>query len=240
MLKRSLILLAALASFAADTRAADMPQPVKSVAVAPVTTSANGLYFGALLADAKSRVNAGADIKASGAMGGAVVGYAMYAGTALFAVETDGQYLWARDNKDCGLSTCDMKPSWLLTQRAVIGMPLGSLTGAVQRAASAPPSQWPVPLNVPASLSGATAMPYLTAGVAERRFELCVDSAACNKSWSTGWTTGGGFRVPVSAGFTMDIGYLYVGYGKHLNGNVPAAFRATSEQIMRASLHYHM
>lgn len=219
--------------------AADMPQPVK--AVAPVAASnQSGFYFGAVAFADKSRGNFGTgDITPSGTMGGIVAGYAAFAGQALFAVEADGEYDLARDKKPCGaVDMCDVKPTWFMSQRIVIGMPLASLTGAVQRATTAAGTQWPVPLNVPASLSAATALPYLTAGIAERRFQSCIDGD-CNKLWRAGWTAGGGFRVPISAGITADIGYLYVGYRKHAVETLPG-FSPASEQIAKAALHYHM
>lgn len=246
-LKRTGSTAAALAiaiclSFAATTRlrAADMPTP-KPSPVAVVQTAGAGIYVGGLFADAKSRGNfegIGVDTKAAGAMGGALIGYAGYLQTTLFAFEADTQYTWGRDDRQCGNVACDMRPSWLLTQRVVVGMPLTSLTGATQRAAAAPASQWPVALTVPASLSAATAMPYVTAGVAERRIETC-EQVSCAKTWAVGWTLGGGFRIPISAGFSADIGYLYVNFGKHRDTSEPT-FSATSEQIMRAAVHYHM
>lgn len=243
MLKRSLILCAALLSFASDVRAADMPaapSAVKAAAIAPVATSASGFYFGGTGVAAKTRGNFGSgDVTPSGSMAGVVAGYALYAGQALFAVEADGQYSFARQSKDCANGLCDMKPTWLMSQRIVVGMPLTTLMGTTQRVASVPPSQWPTPLNAPATLASATAMPYLTAGIAERRFQTCIDAAVCENVWHTGWTAGGGLRVPVSAGFTADLGYLYIGYvKKHLD--VMPAFAPTSEQVVKASLHYHM
>lgn len=225
-----------------EARAADMPAPAKAAAPATIVqTSGAGFYFGGIFADAKSRGNfegVGVDTKSAGAMGGALLGYAGYLQTTLFAFEVDSQYSWNRDDRQCGNVACDMRPSWLLTQRVVIGMPLTSLTGAAQRPSIAPASQWPVALTVPASLSAATAMPYATAGVAERRIETC-EIVSCAKAWAVGWTVGGGFRIPISAGFSADIGYLYVNFGKGRDTSVPT-FSATSEQIMRAAVHYHL
>lgn len=243
MFKRSqIILCAALLCIASDAKAADLPQPV-AVAVAQkavATSVTNGVYFGATGVAAKTRANFGSgDVTPTGTMAGAVVGYALYAGQALFAIEADAQYSIARQSKDCANDVCDMKPTWLMSQRLVFGMPLTSLTGAAQRAASVPSSQWPTPLNAPATLASATAMPYLTAGIAERRFQTCIDAAACERGWHGGWATGGGFRVPVSAGFTADIGYLYIGYRKKNLDTVPM-FVPASEQVIKASLHYHM
>lgn len=233
------LFLAALACSFGNAIAADMPQPTK--ATVPVAASnQSGVYFGATAFADKTRGNFGtADITPSGTMGGIVAGYAAFAGQALFAVEFDAGYDLARDQKPCGFADmCDMKPTWFMSQRLVVGMPLASLTGAVQRATTAQGTQWPVPLNVPASLSAATALPYLTAGIAERRFQTCIDGD-CNKLWRAGWAAGGGFRVPISAGITADIGYLYVGYRKHAVDTLPG-FSPASEQIAKVSLHYHM
>lgn len=252
-MRRLFWLLLAVPLLSPAALAADMPVKAPPRVAVPVTPW-SGIYFGVIGGGAKTRgefsflnVPGSGDITPSGLLVGGLVGFGAFtASNTLFAVEVDGSYDFTKSDTTCVLVlNCEMKSSWFLTQRLVVGAPLGAITGSVPRAAPAAPSQWPVPLNVPNSLSAANIMPYLTAGIAERRLEACVTKVGCEQEWLVGWVAGGGIKVPIAQAFSMDLQYLYVGYNKHFipaGGPMifPTDFKTSNEQMLRIGLTGHL
>lgn len=231
-------------------QAADIP--VKAPPAVVVPTSGSGLYFGVLGAGAKTNaafdfltVPGTGNVRPSGLMAGGLVGFGMWNASAMIAVEADGSYDFTKSNVPCALITaCEVKNSFLLTQRLVIGASLSSLTGAARQAGVAAPLQWPTTLNVPTTLGAATLIPYVTGGIAERRIKACVDLEGCGQEWLIGWTAGAGVRMPVSASFSVDLSYLYINWNKHfipasMTTIFPVDFHATTEHLLRVALIGH-
>lgn len=250
-----LILGAGLLMLPQPSQAADMPpapQVVRKAAVAAQPWS--GFYVGINGGAAKTSakfdsllsVPGTGDIRPSGAMAGLTVGYGAWSGSGYFGVEADGDYDFTKAHVPClfAPTDCKMRDGFLLTQRVLVGATLPGLMTAAQNRGATAPAQWPVPLNVPANLSASTLLPYLTAGIAERRTEACIVAVGCNKEWLVGWTAGGGIKIPVSQAVSFDVGYLYVNWNKHFNpaGPVvfPADFKATSEHVIKGSLQFHL
>jgi opacity protein-like surface antigen len=249
MMKRLLLGSALLCAAIGSTWAADMPvkAPVQVVTQTPYT----GLYFGVLGAGAKTptdveflNIPGSGNIKPSGLMAGGLVGAGTWRGAMFVGLEADGSFDFSKAKQPCAVLTdCTIKSGWLLTQRVVIGAQLADLTGAARRIAPASGTQWRDQLALPSTLSGSTIMPYLTAGIAERRTEACV-SDACSHQWLIGPTGGGGLRIPIASGVSVGAEYLYVRYDKHFSpaGGPPifaADFKAISEHIGRVSLTGH-
>lgn len=255
LLLRILIGAAALAVMFPVAHAADMP--VKAPA-ALAAASDGGLYFGLLGAGAKTPTDVAflnipgtGNIKPSGYMAGALVGAGMWRNGFFLGLEADGSFDFSKAKQPCAeVADCTVKSGFFLTQRVVIGAQLSDITGAARRAAPASVTQWRDQINVPTTLSASTIMPYLTAGIAERRIEACVDivdspsSSRCTSEWLIGATGGGGVRIPVSANFSVGAEYLYVRYDKHFApaGGPPlfeAEFKTISEHVGRLSLIGH-
>lgn len=243
------------ALIASPSFAADMPPAPQLVRKAAVVTAQPwaGMYLGINGAGAKTRgefsmlaIPGTGDVRPSGAMAGMTIGAGAWLNGLYVGAEADGDYDFSKAKVACGFAPtdCRMKDGYLLTQRILIGSTLPGLMTAAQNRGLSAPAQWPVPLNVPASLSASTMLPYLTAGIAERRTEACVDLVGCNKEWLIGWTAGGGIKIPVSQAASIDIGYLYVNWNKHFNPAgapvFPTDFKATSEHVLKAGVQFHL
>lgn len=249
--------IAAAASLTSFAFAADMPaRPILKAPPIAATEPWSGLYFGALVSVAKTKgefdfvtIPGTGNLHPTGIMPGVVVGAGAWRGAAWIGFEADVGYDFSKTDNACVVVLdCQIKSSFFLTQRIVFGMPLGAITGAVQARANAAGSQWPASLSLPASFAASALMPYVTAGIAERRIEACVGAfhlgQSCGREWLVGWTAGAGLRIPVSAGISLDVSYLYVGYNKNFvtaSGAAifPATFDAKSEQVGRLMLLGH-
>ncbi len=231
--------------------AADMPAKAPAAVVAASPWS--GLYFGAIGAGAKTALDTNAfleipgsgNIKPSGLMAGGLVGAGTWAGNLFLGVEADASYDFSKADHPCvqfGIVApgCEVKSGWFLTQRLLLGAQLNSITGAVRSAAPARLTQWRDQLNVPSTLAASTLIPYITAGLAERRTETCI-LQDCTKRWLLGPVVGGGIRIPVSQGFSLGVEYLYANYNKHFTtpSVTEVEFKAISEHLARISLTGH-
>jgi opacity protein-like surface antigen len=257
-MKTLLLLSAVLALTGAPSLAADLPAkaPVAPTAVTPWS----GIYFGVLGTGAKSENEAhslinipgSGSLKPSGMMAGGLVGFGGFYGNVLIAVEIDGSYDFSKadttcitaDGKDPVITSCSLKSGWFLTQRLVLGAPIGSITGAAQRVGRTAPTQYPTNVNVPNTFAAANIVPYVTAGIAERRIKACF-AEICGHEWMAGSTLGGGIKIPVSSGMSFDVSYLYTSWRKNFISNdapeslFPAQFRSSSEQMLRMGLYGH-
>lgn len=239
--------------------AADLPPPILKAPPALTAASAwSNLYIGASVFGAKTKdsfdfvtIPGTGNLHPTGVMPGLVVGAGFWYGPAWLGVEADAAYDFIKTDNSCVVVLdCRIKNSFFLTQRAIVGVALPAITGAIQNRTSALPAQWPQPMGLPASAFAAQIMPYLTVGVAERRIEACIDSPmlgisqGCAKEWIVGLAYGGGIRIPVSQHTAIDVSYLHASYNKSFvpaSGVAifPGAFQAKSENAARAALIFH-
>lgn len=249
-------LLAAAIALAGSSAAlaADLPPVFKALPLPVAVTSPwPGFYFGALAAGAKTSgqfdfvaIPGTGNIHPTGYMAGAQVGYGTWNGSLFLGVEADGSYDFSKTHNSCVIVLdCSIKSSWLMTQRVVVGMTASGISGAIPVPASTAKSQWPIPLKVPTTAWASALMPYLTAGLAERRTQACVTLDGCSRQWIMGPAVGGGVRLPASANFSLGVEYLYVNYNKSFvpaggPAIFPAMFKANSEHIARVIGTYHM
>ncbi len=246
---------AAALALASPAFAADMPLK----APAPLAVSApSNFYIGGFAAGAKTKADfdfvaipGTGNLHPTGFMPGAVIGVGFWSGATYFAVEADAAYDFIKTDNPCVIVlNCKIENSFFLTQRGIFGIALPAITGAVQSRAGSSAGVWPTTTSLPVTAWASQIMPYVTAGVAERRIEACIDAALiggpkeCAKEWIVGWTAGAGLRVPISTHVSLDLTYLYVGWNKSFvpTSNVsifPATFEAKSEQVGRAGLLIH-
>jgi opacity protein-like surface antigen len=244
----------AAVALAAPAYAADMP--AKVAPAAPAATPWSGFYFGAIGAGAKTAgdfalldIPGNGNVRPSGFMAGGMIGVGGWTGNLFIGLEADASYDFSKADQPCGFvaSTvigCELKSGWFLTQRAVIGAQMNSITGAARRVAPAKVTQWRDSLSVPNTFAASSIMPYVTAGIAERRVSACITDQGCARQWIMGPAFGGGVRVPVSAGFSLGVEYLYVKYDKSFTpaggpAIFEADFKAVSEHLGRISLTGH-
>lgn len=248
-MRRLLFALAGL--YIAPALAADLPKPIFKAVPAAILSGPGGLYVGAFAGGGMTTqrfdfvtIPGSGNLKPSGFQGGVKVGYGLWVNPSLMVgLEADAAMDFGRTQENaCGVAAvCSSKGSWLFTQRAVFGWAMGS---GLRAAGASTPDQWPVPLNLPANFSEARIVPYLTAGVAERRIEAEAMGLGKGKEWLVGAVGGVGVKVPVSSAISFDVSYLYVNYNKNF---IPASsapgifspeFKATSEHIGRVALVY--
>lgn len=244
-------LLALAAMYAMPALAADLPAPVFKAVPTAVLSGPGGLYLGAFTGGGMTTerfdfvtIPGSGNLKPSGFQGGAKIGYGLWISPSLMiGLEADGAIDLGRTQANaCGVAAvCSSKNSWLFTQRAVFGWAMGS---GLRAAGASTPDQWPVPLNLPTNFSAAKIVPYITAGVAERRIEAEAMDLGKGKEWLVGAVGGVGVKVPISASISFDVSYLYVNYNKNfIPASTPAGifqpeFKATSEHIGRVALTY--
>ncbi len=253
-MRHALFLAAAFAAISTAASGADMP--VKAPPPAPAAAW-SGFYFGINVAGAQTKdsfdfvvVPGTGNLHPTGLMPGATVGVGSWLGGNLYVgVEADGAYDFLKTDNTCVLlMDCRIRSSFFLTQRAIVGVPLATITGAVQSRTN---SQLlgSTGAVVPANLAAAQILPYLTAGVAERRIEACVFdplgvSQGCEREWLVGFAYGAGVRIPLSQNVSFDVSYLRVNYKKNFVPNAavaifPATFNAESEQMIRLGANFH-
>lgn len=230
---------------AMPTPAADLqPVPVVRKAVAaPVSWS--GFYFGVSGSGAKMSGRASipgdtASVNPAGAMAGILAGYGGWLTSGAYVgIEAMGDYDFAKANT-CLVVDCKIKDGMNLSQRLVIGMTLPQIMSNAQSRGVSAPSQWPVPLSLPADFSASTAIPYLAVGLAERHTQACVID--CEKKWLIGWQGGAGIKVPTSSGVTLDVGYTFTNWMKNrqFDVGVPVEIKALSEHKLTAGVQFHM
>lgn len=285
MYRKSLAALCAVLAFSSFNLAYAADMPIKAPPL-PIALSGSGFYLGvnggAAAADqqyqfitlpgtatsAPGGVNG--KLFPAGIMGGATVGFGGSVGGLYAAIETDYDYDVAHAETTCAYgavsSRCGMHNSWLLSQRLVLGVPLSGITGAIGKVNTngfTPPSQWPIPITMPATLSASNLMPFITAGIAERNVSAYVDPTgtppvapskkeglfpgASGQEWLIGYIVGGGLRLPLATGWTAKAEYDFIGFNKSFvpsnaaAGLFPSgtAFKTVSEQRLVMGLDYH-
>jgi opacity protein-like surface antigen len=250
------LLFGLLAAVSLPTLSAAADLPAKAPTNPSVVTPWSGIYFGVIGTGAKSEsefksvldVPGTGTLKPSGFMGGGLVGFGGFYGNVLLAVEVDASYDFSKADTTCtigsgeivGIAPCSLKGGWFLTQRLVLGAPMGAITGVAQRVGRTTPAQYPTNVNVPNTFAAANVIPYVTAGIAERRFQGCLGDL-CGREWIVGPTFGGGIKIPVSSGMSFDVSYLYTSWRKNFAvEDFPGfGFHPSSEQMLRLGLHGH-
>lgn len=262
---RKLFLIITLALAGSPALGADMP--VKApVAPAPVYTTGGGFYLGVNVGGAKMSsdfdttlgkellIPGTGNIHPSGLLAGLTAGGGFWNGAFYLGIEGDADYDFSKQNTpNCGLAAvadsavvtnCRVKSGMFFTERAVLGVTLGSITGAAVRQGATAPSNWPVPISAPVSAYAANMMLFVTGGSAQRELKACIEPVGCNSQWLVGWTLGGGLKLPISAHVDLTAKYLYIDWNKHFNPAGPAVFdpanfKAGSEQLGMLNLNYH-
>lgn len=246
----ALALLASIIAGSWSARAADMP-----IKAPPLALSGSGLYLGinggAAIADQAYdfvTLPGTGTLHPAGAMAGVTLGFGGSLGGLYAAVESDFDYDFTRSETSCGVSRCGARDSWFLSQRLVLGVPLSGLTGALAKIPAgslAPPSQWPVPISVPASLSASAIMPFVTGGLYERDAAAFITGQGHADEWMLGYGGGGGLRVPLAAGWSAKAQYEYIIFNRNFvpagtaAGLFPATFKALNEQRLVLGFDYH-
>jgi outer membrane immunogenic protein len=170
----------------AFAQAADLTRrPMPAPAVAP---NWNGGYAGFNLGYGFGQSNwdpapVGGSPSPKGFLGGITLGYNYQSAGWVWGLEADINYSSMKGSADCLLGTCQIKNSWLATERLRFGY--------------AGWSGW---------------LPYLTAGLAEGDVKLTTPSGAASSS-KIGWAGGLGVEYLMGTNWTLKAEYLYVSLG---------------------------
>jgi len=190
-MKRVLLSGVALAALTGSAFAADLPRrEVVTKAPAYIATAYNwtGPYVGINAGGAWSRSNFGApfasDTNASGALVGGTLGYNWQVGQMVYGLEGDLDWSNLRGSAACGLTTCEVRNSWLGTVRGRLGF-------AVDRF-----------------------MPYITGGLAVGDIRTNVAGVGSGSTTKAGWTLGAGVEFAMAAPWTVKLEYLYADLGR--------------------------
>jgi len=209
-------------AFGADVATPVKPLP-RAIAYPCTVTSCSGFYVGANLTGVGADVtdfNTGVPANAftSGGGLGGQLGYQFWNGQFFFAGEVFGDYTALNLGTGNGF-----RNTWVFGEVGKFGMGLSGLLGQAQTAPTAP-SQAPVALNVPATLSQGLLSPYVAVGAVER-------------PWGTGWAVGGGISYIISQNWNLDVMYLNINYN---NANVNSVVTEQRENMIKLGLNYHM
>lgn len=247
-MKRFTITAATVILTATATYAADLPMKALTPVPTPAPTT-TGFYIGAHAGASGSSqqtmfVTAPGIASASGLPGklyptgiplGGLVGFGTSFGSFYGAIEAD---LDANNNKTSGTCSwpiagniavntiCGSKPGWISTQRAMVGITLPTLTGAAGQIIPAhwtPPSQWPLPVVVPATLAAAPIMLLANVGVAEKSVNGYVAPTnvgtvafpgGSQTQTQMGFLVGGEVKIPVASGWNATLRYDHIVWNK--------------------------
>lgn len=254
-------LLASVLAFACAHQVLAADLPLKKAIAAPPPGPASSFYFG--IHGGVGWANQQYDfvtvpgvvtgnIYPAGAMLGGTIGFGGAIGSAWLGAEADFDYDFTRGSSGCGIGgSCTSKNSWFFTQGIVLGAPLTAITQAIPQPAMTPPSQWPIPLNVPSNLSMATIMPAIKVGVAERNVSACAtpiagDNTECASRWLAGPYVAAQLRAAVAQNVTakVEVGYAWFNQswtsptGSLVFG--PAQFKSLGEGIARLGVDFHL
>lgn len=183
------------------------------------------------------------DVYPAGAMAGLTAGFGGTAGGFWLGVEGDFDYDFTKGSASCAGGTCFTRDSLFLDEKLVVGLPLTSITGAIPASSRVtPPSQWPVPLAMPANLSASTIMPFAAIGLAQRDVRAGIVGVGEARQWMNGLLVGGGIRQALADGWTAKVEYDYVSFRNHFDpaGGAPilADFKAVSEHVFKVGVMY--
>lgn len=265
-LKYTVALALALASSA---HAADMPVPRFPLKAPPPLPIADltGFYLGAHAGASGSSqqtmfVTTPGVAAAAGLPGklyptgipvGGLAGWGTSLGALYGAVEADFDLNNNKTSNTCSWpiagniavnTICGSKPGWISTQRAMVGITLPTLTGAAGKIIPAnwtPPSQWPLPVNVPSTLAAAPVMLLANVGIAEKAINGYVSPTNVGKTvfpggsqtqTQMGFLVGGEVKLPLATGWNATLRYDHIMWNKSFtpaqSANTIAVFPATA------------
>ncbi len=225
-MNRLILSLAALAVIAGTipVMAADLPAkpPLKS-ALTPVAPSPFQLFIhgGMGITDVQNDIalpgvaTGTPKLWPAGAMVGGGVGYLSSIGPLSIGVEAEANYDFTRASVGCiGIMPClgATKNSWFFAEKALAGITLSQIAGYIP--GSAQPSNWPVPITVPASFTS-NMMLLGAVGAAQRNVDLCAmdlgtGTSLCGNQWKNGLLTGAQARFAVSPNVSVRVEYDYI------------------------------
>lgn len=254
-----LLALGALSLLGSPVSATDMPMKAPTLQLpAPIQPlNATGFYLG---------VNAGGSFTGqeydfvtlpgvasgqqklypAGFMAGATIGFGGAVGSMNAAFETDWDYDFTKASVGCGSATCASRNSLFFAQKIVIGAAIPTIAGAVPRNTSlTPPSQWPIPINLPSNFSMANLGINLVAGMAEHDIAASVTGAGGGFRWISGPLAGVQLKAAIAKNWNTKVEYDYIWFKNSFTpqgatGLFPATFQQFNEQRVTFGLEYHL
>jgi outer membrane immunogenic protein len=204
-MKRILLSGVAMAALIGSAAAADIQRRVETVTKAPAYVAPiynwTGPYVGINAGGGWTRSSFGApfagDIRTTGGLVGATLGYNWQAGTLVYGLEGDIDWTNLRGSTACGATSCDVRNSWLATVRGRLGLAMDRF------------------------------MPYVTGGAAFGDIRTSVAGVGTGSTTKAGWTLGAGVEFAVAQPWTVKLEYLYADLGRGGGvGGSDASFRA--------------
>jgi outer membrane immunogenic protein len=203
-MKRILLSGVALAALIGSAAAADIPRRVEPVTKAPVYVAQiynwTGPYLGINAGAGWARSNFGApfagDASTSGGLVGLTLGYNWQVNQLVYGLEGDIDWTNLRGSTPCGITTCDVRNSWLGTVRGRLGFAMDRF------------------------------MPYVTGGLAIGDIRTSIAGTGTGSTTKAGWTLGAGVEFAVAAPWSVKLEYLYADLGRGGGiGATDASFR---------------
>jgi opacity protein-like surface antigen len=159
-------------------------------------------------------------------------------------------YAFTRASGASLVNTFETQNSFDLQQGIFVGVPLGTLSGALPGLPSVvpAPSSWPIPVNVPANFSSAAFIIGPEFGVAERSIAVkttsLIDGTGSTVSrWLYGPFVGVRAKYLVAQNWSLDIAYDHEFYGNSWTQSggtfLLGQFKATNADSVRGGLTYH-
>lgn len=159
-------------------------------------------------------------------------------------------YAFTRASGSSPTDSFTVKNSLDLQQGVFIGVPLGTMTGAlpVPPLTIPDPSKWPIPVSVPTNFSAASFIIGPEAGIAERSIGVDVTnlsdgSGSSVNRWIYGPFVGARLKYLVSQNVSLDLSYDHEFYRNSWTQSGGTAligqFTATDTNTVRAGLSYH-
>lgn len=258
-----LILFTLLGAFSAA--AADQNSPPKAVPVkaAPVAAASpfSGLFVGvnggmgfmnqqATFLTLPGEFAGSGKLYPTGGLLGITAGIGSTWGSAYAEAFVRADYAFTRASGSSPTDSFTVKNSLDLQQGVFIGVPLGTMTGALPTPPLTipDPSKWPIPVSVPTNFSAASFILGPEAGIAERSIGVDVTNLSDGSGSSVNrWIYGPfvGFRVKklVSQNVSLDLSYDHEFYRNSWTQSGGTAligqFTATDTNTVRAGLSYH-
>ena len=261
---RKFLFLAALAALAAvPAQAADLPAKA-IVKASPFAPAASPFYIGTFLGAGFSKTENELTILGTpmgpvsayptGIMAGGVFGYANNSGPVYFGAVLEAAYDFSRGDVggiNPGTVIGARRNGLFLAEVGELGLNLAALGGYIPGPAQ--PSNWPVPIVVPASVWGNLVV-AARGGLAQRSVTLCaVDGTLnpdgslhqdCGSKFITGPLVGGKIKAMISANTEVFLTYDHVFWNSSFTpaATAPifaATIAAKDEDLFRAGLGYH-
>jgi opacity protein-like surface antigen len=186
----------------------------------------------------------------AGFMAGAVAGVGANTPLGYVGGEIEADYDFTHASIGCtGALPCmgTSKNSWFFAEKGLWGFSLGTIAGYVP--ANAQPSNWPIPITVPASFA-ANLRILAEAGVAQRNQDICaLDlgtlNQACGSRWMNGLLLGGQLQWAVSQSVTAKAEYNWINFNQSFTPQnalsiFPTAFQSKQEQRFMLGFNYNL